>query len=207
MWRLGHEVAAAAILRAMRIGLITDSHQPSDRRTLWDEVYEAFEGVDLIMHGGDIVHPVVLDWLEEIAPVIACRGNNDLGWDDPRMEEVVRIEVEGVKIAMLHAMEPENRPIEALRRIYLDDIHADIIVTGDTHFERIDFREGVLQVNSGSPTLPHLWSTRLGTVGIIEISEGGRIEAYIKRLGETEGKKNPGVEYSYTPETGVVTPD
>ena len=31
----------------------------------------------------------------------------------------------------------------------------DIMVTGDTHVERIDYREGVLQINSGSPTLPH----------------------------------------------------
>lgn len=187
----------------MRIGLITDTHQPNDRKTLWDEVVEAFKDCDLILHGGDIVHPMVLDWLETIAPVKACRGNNDVGWDDPRMEEVVRFEVDGVKIAMAHAMEPEARPIADLTRLYLDGIPADIIVTGDTHFERIDFREGVLQVNSGSATLPHLWSTRLGTVGFLEINNG-RIEAYIKKLGETEGRRNPGIEWSYTPETGVV---
>ena len=187
----------------MRIGLITDTHQPNDRKTLWDEVVEAFKDCDLILHGGDIVHPMVLDWLEAIAPVKACRGNNDVGWDDPRMEEVVRFEVDGVKIAMAHAMEPETRPLADLTRLYLDGIPADIIVTGDTHFERIDFREGVLQVNSGSATLPHLWSTRLGTVGFIEINHG-RIEAFIKKLGETEGRRNPGIEWSYTPETGVV---
>lgn len=187
----------------MRIGLITDTHQPNDRRTLWDEVHAAFQGCDLIMHGGDIVHPMVLDWLEDIAPVIAARGNNDLGWDDPRMEEIVRLEVEGKRIAMVHAMEPENRPIHVLRKMYLEDVHADIIVTGDTHFERIDFREDVLQINSGSATLPHLWSTRLGTVGILEITKD-RVEAYIKKLGETEGRRNPGIEYTYTPETGVI---
>lgn len=199
-------VAVAAILPPMRIGLITDTHQPNDRRTLWDEVHAAFKGVDLIMHGGDIVHPMVLDWLEDIAPVIAARGNNDVGWDDHRMEEIVRIEVEGKRIAMVHAMEPENRPIHVLRKMYLQDVHADIIVTGDTHFERIDFREGVLQVNSGSATLPHLWSTRLGTVGILEITKD-RVEAYIKKLGETDGRRNPGIEYTYTPELGVIKHD
>ena len=45
----------------MRIGLISDTHLPSDRRTLWDEVRTAFQDVDLILHGGDIVHPMVLD--------------------------------------------------------------------------------------------------------------------------------------------------
>ena len=187
----------------MRIGLISDTHQPSERRTLWEEVHHAFKGVDLIMHGGDIVHPMVLDWLEEIAPVMAARGNNDVGWDDPRMKDIVWLDVEGLRIGMVHAMEPENRPIETLRRLYMDNEHADIIVTGDTHVERIDYREGVLQINSGSPTLPHLRSTRLGTVGLLEIG-GGRLEARILRLGESEGLPNPGVEYAFTRETGVV---
>jgi predicted phosphodiesterase len=47
----------------MRIGLLTDTHLPSTIRHLWDEVKTAFAGVDLILHGGDIVTPRVLDWL------------------------------------------------------------------------------------------------------------------------------------------------
>lgn len=187
----------------MRIGLISDTHQPSDRRSLWDEVHTAFAGVDLILHGGDIVHPMVLDWLEDIAPVLAARGNNDFGWDDPRMKDIQEVEAHGLRLAMCHEMEPEDRPIDVLVQRYLRGERYDIIVTGDTHFERLDYREGVLQVNSGSPTHPHLWSTRLGTVGILDI-EPGRLEARIVRLGETEGRRNPGIEYRYTPEEGVV---
>ena len=48
----------------MRIGLLTDTHLPSTIRDLWDEVRTAFAGVDLILHGGDIVTPRVIDWLE-----------------------------------------------------------------------------------------------------------------------------------------------
>jgi putative phosphoesterase len=188
---------------AMRIGLISDTHQPSDRKTLWQEVHEAFAGVDLILHGGDIVHPMVLDWLQEIAPVLAARGNNDFGWHDPRLEDVQRLDVEGLRIVMLHNMEPEDRPIDYLRRAFLRGEHADVIVTGHTHFERLDYRDGVLQINSGSPTHPHQYSTRLGTVGLLEIA-GGRIEASIRRLGHSEGRDNPGMEYRFAPETGVV---
>ena len=32
----------------------------------------------------------------------------------------------------------------------------------------------------------------------------GRVEARIVKLGETEGRRNPGIEYTYTPETGVI---
>jgi len=188
----------------VRIGLISDTHQPVGRAELAPEIHLAFAGVDLIMHGGDIVHPVVLDWLDEIAPVVAARGNNDVGWLDPRVQDIQVIDVDGIRIAMLHDMEPEDRPIAQLRDRYLDGEHADIIVTGDTHFERLDYRDGVLQINSGSPTLPHHWSYRLGTVALLEIDDG-EVSARIMRLGETEGHRNPGVEYSYTRETGVVT--
>src|SRR3954468_7055425 len=103
----------------MRIGLITDTHQPSDQPTLWDEVYTVFAGVDLILHGGDIVLPKVLDWLEDIAPVLAARGNNDIGWDDPRMKPVQWLDVDGLRIAMTHIMRREQRPIAELRDLYL----------------------------------------------------------------------------------------
>ena len=187
----------------MRIGLLSDTHQPSDQRTIWPEIYTAFEGVDLILHGGDIVHPMVLDWCEEIAPTRACRGNNDMGWDDPRMEDIVFMDIEGFRLGMVHAIEPEDQPIETLIRAYLKGEHVDIFVSGDTHVERMDYRDGVLQVNSGSPTLPHQYSTRLGTVGILDITPG-RVEARILRLGVTPDLRNPGIEYTYTPETGVV---
>ena len=58
----------------------------------------------------------------------------------------------------------------------------------------------------GSPAALYLAAAGVGTIGIIEIHEG-RIEAYIKKLGETEGRRNPGIEYSYTPETGVIKHD
>jgi uncharacterized protein len=177
----------------MLIGLLSDTHLPSERRELWDEVKTAFAGVDLILHGGDIIHPMVLDWLEQIAPVLAAQGNNDWGWKDPRMAPVQMLDLEGWRLAMLHDMEPEERPIEHLLKQYLKNEHVDIIVTGHTHFERLDYRDGVLQINSGSPTLPHLTSTRLGTVALLEVGSD-RLDARIVRLGETAGKRNPGVE-------------
>src|SRR5581483_7749308 len=145
----------------------------------------AFAGVDLILHAGDVMLPAVLDWLEEIAPVLAAEGNNDLLWDDRRMAPVQMLDLEGWRLAMVHDMEPEERPIEYLRKRYLKGEQVDVIVTGHTHFERLDYRDGVLQINPGSPTLPHLQSMRLCTVGIQELAPG-RIEARIAPLGESE---------------------
>ncbi len=179
-----------------RIGILSDTHMPSDLRELWDEVRVAFSGVDLIVHCGDIVHPMILDQCEQWAPVIAALGNNDFDWKDPRIAPVQYLDFEGFRIAAVHDMEPEDEPIDVLRRRYLRGEQADVFVTGHTHFERMDYRDGVLQVNSGSAVHPHLWSTRLGTVALLDL-EPGQLRAKIVRLGETEGSRNPGIEYEF----------
>src|SRR5258708_11069924 len=63
---------ARLILEAMRIGVISDTHG-----LLRPEVFEAFRGVDHILHGGDIGGEDVLVELRAIAPVTACAGNVD----------------------------------------------------------------------------------------------------------------------------------
>jgi len=49
-------------------------------------------------------------------------------------------------------------------------------------------------MNTGSPTHPHLWSTRLGTVGLLDLTPS-KLEARIVRLGESAGLSNPGQEF------------
>ena len=79
---------------------------------------------------------------------------------------------------------------------FLNGERADVFIAGDSHYERMDFREGVLQVNSGSAVLPHQYSPRLGTVAILDL-EPGHLRAKIIRLGETPGLSNPGVEFTF----------
>jgi putative phosphoesterase len=183
-------------MSSTRIGIISDTHMPADIRQLWDEVRLAFAGVDLILHSGDIVHPMVLDQLEEWAPVIAAEGNNDFGMVDRRVAPTQWLDIEGFRVAMVHDMEPEDEPIAELQRKYLGGAPADVMITGHTHLERLDFRDGVLQVNSGSAVHPHLWSSRMGTVAVLDVAPG-ELRARIVRFGETPGLRNPGIEYSF----------
>jgi putative phosphoesterase len=116
-----------------RIGILSDTHMPGSLREMWPEVGAAFAGVDLILHSGDICHPVVLDQLERWAPMIAARGNNDLfGPEDPRVADIQRLDIDGFRIAMVHDMEPEDEPIEDLQRKYLRGVEADVMITGHT---------------------------------------------------------------------------
>ena len=174
----------------MKIGLLSDTHLSNRRPALWDEVANVFRGLDLILHAGDIVAPGVLDWLSQFAPVKAARGNNDMEWTDPRMQDVQWLDLEGWRLAMVHDTEPEDRPIDVIIDRELGGEKPDILVTGHTHLERIEHRDGLVQINSGSPTQPHLFSTRLGSVGILEL-EPELLRARILNLGEREGLRNP----------------
>jgi len=174
----------------VRIGLLSDTHRGDDEPGLWDEVACVFQDVDLVLHAGDITAGGVLDWLERFGPVHAARGNNDGYMDDVRLADVHEMDLLGWKLAMVHDMEPEERPIDVLVDRYLGGRRPDVIFTGHTHYERLELRDGVLQINSGSPTQPHLRSDRLGSVGLLEV-EPEFLEARIVVLGETPGAPNP----------------
>ena len=53
----------------MRIGVISDTHIPGGATEVPAAVAEIFEGVDLILHAGNIYTRPTLDWLEQIAPI------------------------------------------------------------------------------------------------------------------------------------------
>ena len=56
----------------MKIGVISDTHGYLDPR-----VESLFQGVDHILHAGDIGYASIILELEFIAPVTAVNGNND----------------------------------------------------------------------------------------------------------------------------------
>lgn len=167
-----------------RIGLIADTHMPPWDEAIMRDVGAAFADVDLILHAGDIVTLEVLDWLETIAPVAAAIGNNDVHLPpDPRLKSLQQLECDGVSIGVFHIYEPwDMAPAELMKRYFSLDACPDVLVIGDTHFEVLEYRDGVLIVNPGSPTSSHLRVDQPGTVALLEV-EGGRASARIQWLG------------------------
>ena len=127
---------------------------------------EFLSSVDIILHGGDLTSPIVLDWCEQFAPVICSTGNND-PIPDPRMNDTQILEVEGWTVGMIHSMEGQFRPVTDLQDLFPRKV--DIMVSGHTHQERLEYRDGIVLVNSGSVTFPHHKEVRLGTVGLLTI--------------------------------------
>ena len=169
----------------MKIGLISDTHIP-EAGELPQQIKELFAGVELILHAGDLHILSVLDWLEEVAPVMAVRGNGDTRCDpDPRMKRSQVLTVDGLRIGMVHGLAlPEEPPWRTFEKIMEREFGGpvDIFVHGDTHVAGIDNFRGVLLVNPGSPTFPNNLVNVPGTVGFLEIVQG-KFSASLVQLG------------------------
>ncbi len=184
----------------MKIGLISDTHIPEAMPELPEQVRTVFSGVDLILHAGDLHCLDVLNWLEEIAPVLACRGNGDDGSggrpvvpEDPRLREAVVTKGAGFTIGLVHdVLDPDEFPtwpIERTMEFYFGR-RTDLIVCGHTHVERITQHSGVFVINPGSPTFPHNYAAQPGTVALLSLAEnrGGTVTVYdLKTLAALPG--------------------
>jgi len=182
-----------------RIGLISDTHLPEYHKAVPEQVEQIFRGVDMILHAGDIYAPYCLDWLDQIAPTLAARGNGDFfrNIEDPRILDAQVVEVQGLRIGVTHELPlPEHPPYRTLEQIMAREFAGpvDVIVHGHTHVEEIDSLKGVYLVNPGSPTLPHNLTHILGSVAVLEIVDGVPHAEIIKVddlqvLDLTSGKK------------------
>lgn len=161
----------------MLVGVIADTHMPPFDDVVCSAIEEAFLGVDLILHAGDLVTLRVLDWLEEMAPVICSRGNNDMYLPtEDRMADRHLFDLGGALVGMTHVLpvhrvpEPPTLP-ELAVKCGLDPV-PQVWVFGDSHRDIVEWRDGVLLVNPGSPTSPRQRVDQPGTVAILTVDGG-----------------------------------
>jgi uncharacterized protein len=155
----------------MLIGLISDTHG-----LLRPEVFQAFEGVDLILHAGDVGDPDILTALEAVAPVTAVWGNTD-GWEiRDLVPEVARAKV-GVGEAVVVHGQQFGSPTP--QRVVLAHPGALLVVFGHSHVPVIERVDGTLAVNPGSAG-PRRFS--LPTTVALATVEGDRVDARLVQL-------------------------
>lgn len=156
----------------MRIGLVADTHCPEFVDRLPDELFEAFAGVDLILHAGDVNARSTLNELARIAPVEAVRGDHDGALPDlPATRELT---LEGKRIVLVHGQRPRwiEEPNTLLWTLSLGFFRpntglprslrrrfpgADVIVYGHTHRADVTEVQGALVVNPGGV---HQWNAQ-----------------------------------------------
>ena len=152
----------------MKIGVISDTHIKSPDKLLPNAVFQAFEGVDLILHAGDIRIEEVLLQLEAIAPVQAVSGNND-GYEIYRKHGTRKIiTIGGKKIGMTHGVSRGKTDMNAYGE-FIDD-HVDCIVYGHSHIPHNEIINDILFFNPGSATQRRFQPRH--SVGILHIDQG-----------------------------------
>jgi putative phosphoesterase len=177
-------IAGVTAVDAKRIGLISDDHNAEpDGSDLPDEVFQAFEGVDLILHLGHMgvreeLGRGVLDRLEKVAPVLGVRdystdsdGNAFVTpADGTRVDGLTRvIEAGGLRIGAIHYLSRPPGPeipapaggIPEVQGVDLSETlfekfggPVDVVACAGTHRAVAMSAQGVLIVNPGSPTYP-----------------------------------------------------
>lgn len=169
----------------MKIGLISDTHIPSMGPEPPAEVKTAFQGVDLIIHAGDVYTEDCIHWLEQIAPVEATTNSfHHVGEGAPRISKPITVEVEGHTIGVIHKLDlryypddiyphsldryPETKSLKAeLLEVFGKPV--DIVVLGYTHEVMVETHDDVLFVNPGSPTMVGN-SMKMGHVATMELN-------------------------------------
>lgn len=150
----------------MKIGVISDTHG-----LLRPEATAALEGVDHILHGGDIGEPTIVTALEEIAPVTAIRGNVDTGKWAEAYPATCLMRLGGHAIYILHDRNALTLDPAAER--------IDVVVSGHSHKPSIEREGPVLFVNPGSAGRKRF---RLPvTLAMLDVS-GARPEAHLVDL-------------------------
>lgn len=154
----------------------TGSHSAPALGRLPDAAYAHLEQADVILHAGDILVGEVLDELRGFAPVHAVLGNNDtelLGL----LPETLSLDLDGVRLAMVHDSGPAAGRAGRMRRRFPD---AGVVVFGHSHIPWDDAGvDGQLLFNPGSPTERRSQPHR--TLGTLDL-DGGRVVSRIHIL-------------------------
>ena len=153
----------------MLVGAISDTHGHFDER-----VVAAFEGVEAILHAGDVGSSAILERLREIAPVHAVRGNNDERLGGLGLPLRLDVELGGVRVHLVH-QRPHARPGPG----------TGLVVFGHSHRALVQMVDGVAWVNPGAAG--RVGFHRVLTVARLRLDgdgpEGGGVRAEVVELG------------------------
>ncbi len=146
------------------LGVVADSHGH-----LCDDTLRAMQGVELILHAGDVGGPAVLERLSAIAPVLVAVGNGDpdlanqLPWEQ-------RVEIDEHRILLCHWYDNFGQIHPKVAR-ELEAFRPHVLVYGHTHEAVNEPHDGRLHFNPGYSGPPGLGRPR--SVGRLHLSPEG----------------------------------
>ena len=150
-------------------------------------IFTIFQGVDLLLHAGDVGKLTVLDQLSTIAPVVAVHGNDDTPEAQAELPYQQVITVQGQRILLWHSHFPDRvdelyarrhdeftpqleRSLARARRC-----GARVVVFGHWHIPFVYHQDGIMVINSGALASGNAYTRQLRqTVALLFLCEDGQ---------------------------------
>ncbi|HEY3894441.1 MAG TPA: metallophosphoesterase [Pseudonocardiaceae bacterium] len=135
----------------MKLLLMADTHLPRRARDLPEQLWQAVDEADVVVHAGDWVCVELLDGLQARAQrLIGVFGNNDGPALRARLPEIATAELEGVRLAVVHETGASRGREQRCAQQFPD---TDVVVFGHSHIPWNTLAPtGLRLLNPGSPT-------------------------------------------------------
>ncbi len=147
--------------------ITSDTHVPKRSRDLPHSLWTAISSADVVIHAGDWVDVALLDLLEQRSRrLVAVYGNNDHGALRERLPEVARVDIGGVRFAVVHETgDAKGRERRCAERF--PDV--DVLVFGHSHIPWDTVADtGLRLLNPGSPTDRRRQPTGTYLTGVVD---------------------------------------
>ncbi|HST82816.1 MAG TPA: metallophosphoesterase [Kineosporiaceae bacterium] len=184
----------------LNLVIVSDTHLPLRARTLPDQLWAALEAADVVVHAGDWVSEAALDEFEaRCRRLVAVYGNNDGPHLRARLPEIARVELAGLRIAVVHETGPAKNREARCAAAFPD---TDLLIFGHSHIPWDSTAPGGLRlINPGSPTdrrrqpfCTYLTATLAGTpTGTVDDTAGtGLRDVVLHRLPPRPSSRSEG---------------
>lgn len=136
---------------ATRLVVLSDTHLPVRAKDLPPALWAAIDDAHVVIHAGDWVSVDLLDRIAARTPhLVGVVGNNDHGELRDRLPEVARIDLEGLRFAVVHETGPATGRERRMDAAYPS---TDVLVFGHSHIPWDTVTAGGMRLlNPGSPT-------------------------------------------------------
>ena len=163
----------------MNLLLMSDTHLPVRARDLPAPLWDAVGTADAVVHAGDWVSVDLLDVLAARARrLVGVYGNNDGPELRARLPEVARVELGGVRFAVVHETGAAAGRERRCAAAYPD---VDVLVFGHSHIPWDTTTDsGLRLLNPGSPTDRRRQSTF--TFMTVEVDAGAVTGVHLHHL-------------------------
>ncbi|UCD15599.1 MAG: metallophosphoesterase [Candidatus Omnitrophota bacterium] len=165
----------------MRVLVISDTHIPLAADKLPPEIEKEAKLSDCCLHAGDFIKMEVFNRISKWVKVYGVSGNMDDIMVKAHLPQKQIIEIERVKIGLIHGRGAPSGLIGYVRGEFCESFKdIDIFVFGHSHVPLNEKKEGKIYFNPGSPT--DKMFAPYNSYGILEI-DGTDIKGRIVKIG------------------------